>query len=75
MGGLIEHPQLEMTIPEKVPVRGWLVVGGCFAGVLMGPALVASIFRVFFAVLLESRPCRELPLDLLNRTTRDWHSL
>ncbi|MBI3304596.1 MAG: MFS transporter [Deltaproteobacteria bacterium] len=56
MGELVERPPLGVTRPEKVPVRGWLVVGGCFASVLIGPALVSSTFSVFFAALLESVP-------------------
>jgi MFS family permease len=56
MGELVERPRLGMTIPAKVPARGWLVVGGCFASVLIGPALVSSTFSVFFAALLESVP-------------------
>jgi MFS family permease len=34
--------------------RPWLVVSGCFMGVLTGPVLVASTFSVFFATLLQS---------------------
>jgi len=34
----------------------WLVVTGCFMGVLTGPVLVASTFSVFFATLLDSEP-------------------
>lgn len=56
MRELVERPPLRVVLPEKVSVQGWLVVGGCFAGVLMGPALVASTFSVFFAALLESMP-------------------
>jgi len=56
MRELAEHPPLEVTLPEKVSIRGWLVVGGCFVSVLIGPALVGSTFSVFFAALLESVP-------------------
>jgi MFS family permease len=34
--------------------RRWLVVTGCFMGVLTGPVLVASTFSVFFATLIQS---------------------
>jgi len=37
-------------------VQSWLVVAGCFMSVLVGPALVASTFSVFFAALLDSEP-------------------
>ncbi len=56
MAELIEHPPLEVPLPEKVSLRGWLVVGGCFVSVLLGPALASSTFSVFFAALLESVP-------------------
>src|ERR1700687_5865787 len=41
-----------MAMPETA--RRWLVVTGCFMGVLTGPVLVASTFSVFFATLLQS---------------------
>ena len=53
---MVEHPPLGVTLPEKASIRGWLVVGGCFTSVLIGPCLVASTFSVFFAALLESLP-------------------
>lgn len=56
MRELVEYPPLEVALPEKVSIRGWLVVGGCFVSVLIGPALVGSTFSVFFAALLESVP-------------------
>ncbi len=56
MAELIEHPPLEVPLPEKVSLRGWLVVGGRFVSVLLGPALASSTFSVFFAALLESVP-------------------
>jgi MFS family permease len=37
-------------------VQSWLVVAGCFMSVMVGPALVASTFSVFFAALLDSEP-------------------
>src|ERR1700730_2971121 len=39
-------------MPETA--RRWLVVTGCFMGVLTGLVLVASTFSVFFATLLQS---------------------
>ncbi|HJY82771.1 MAG TPA: MFS transporter [Candidatus Binatia bacterium] len=56
MRELVEHPQFAVPLPGKVAIQSWLVVAGCFTGVLMGPALVGSIFSVFFAALLESVP-------------------
>jgi MFS family permease len=56
MEELIERPSLGVNIRTKASVQGWLVVAGCFTGVLLGPALVGSIFSVFFAALLESMP-------------------
>jgi MFS family permease len=57
MSELVERPPLAAVLPQKASsLRGWLVVGGCFMGVLIGPALVASTFSVFFAALLESVP-------------------
>src|SRR6266446_9157864 len=56
MRELVEHPRFEVTLSKKASAQGWLVVAGCFTGVLMGPALVGSIFSVFFAALLESLP-------------------
>ena len=40
MRELVEHPQFVGTVPQKASAQGWLVVAGCFTGVLMGPALV-----------------------------------
>jgi predicted MFS family arabinose efflux permease len=57
MSELVEQPTFAALLPPKTSsLRGWLVVGGCFMGVLIGPALVASTFSVFFAALLESVP-------------------
>jgi sugar phosphate permease len=56
MDELVEESRLGVTLPEKVSAQGWLVVAGCFMSVFMGPALVGSIFSVFYAALLESVP-------------------
>ena len=57
MNELVRRPPLEAVLPERTSaLHGWLVVVGCFMGVLIGPALVASTFSVFFASLLESMP-------------------
>jgi OFA family oxalate/formate antiporter-like MFS transporter len=50
------HRSLEVALLEKVSIRGWMVIGGCFVSVLIGPTLVSSTFSVFFATLLESMP-------------------
>lgn len=55
MSELVGQPSLAAILPQKAStLRSSLVVGGCFMGVLIGPALVASTFSVFFAALLES---------------------
>jgi len=64
MRELVEHPQFEVTLPKKISAQGWLVVAGCFTGVLMGPALVGSIFSVFCAALLAGLIRDERPAVL-----------
>jgi sugar phosphate permease len=54
MRELIEQARLVISLPEKGAVQGWVVVAGCLMSVLLGPALVASTFSVFYAALLES---------------------
>jgi OFA family oxalate/formate antiporter-like MFS transporter len=56
VGELSAHRSLEGDLLEEVSIRGWVVVGGCFVSVLIGPTLVSSTFSVFFATLLESTP-------------------
>jgi MFS family permease len=56
MSELVAQARQRGTLPEQPSIQGWFVVAGCLTGVLMGPALVASTFSVFYAALLESAP-------------------
>lgn len=56
MGEIVKDLPGETTTIAKVSFQSWLVVGGCFMSLLVGPGLVTSTFSVFFATLLESLP-------------------